>query len=124
MWIRAAGIRSTTTTASYPPRALTVFDGGALPDLDNVTVRIAYVAAYLAVLGDRRCEELGSAAFPQFVAGLNIRDAEIHKAVDVIRVGGAERYRRLVRSRPAPDVQNHPNIRELKVGRRVAVTHG
>src|SRR6185369_13941576 len=47
---------------------------------------------------------------------------EIHKAVDVIRVGYAERYRRLIRSRPASNVQNHPDIRKLKVPRRVAVT--
>ena len=52
---------------------------------------------------------------------LNIRHAEIHKAVDVIRIGNAERYRRLIRGRPAPNVQNHPDIRELKVPRRVAV---
>src|SRR4029077_13753655 len=111
-------------STSYPRQALTVLEGGALSDLDNVTVRIADVAANLAVLRDRRREELGSPAFPQFVARLNIRNAEIHKTVDVIRVGYAERYRRLIRGRPAPDVQNHPDIRKLKVRRGVAVTHG
>src|SRR6204780_58286 len=105
-------------------RALTVGDVGALPDLDNIAVRIADVAAYLAVLGYRLRDELGSSTFPQFIARLNIRNPEIHKAVDVIRVGDAERYRRLIRSRPAPNVQNHPDIRKLKVRRRVAVTHG
>jgi hypothetical protein len=40
----------------------------------------------------------------------------------VIRVGDAEPYRRLIRGRPAPNVQNHPDIRELKVPRCVAVT--
>src|SRR3974390_2670800 len=53
---------------------------------------------------------------------LNIRNAEIHKAVDVIRVGDAERYRRLIRGRPASNVQNHPDIRKLKGPGRVAVT--
>src|SRR6202158_3490734 len=53
---------------------------------------------------------------------LKIRNTEMHKAVDVIRVGDAERYRRLIRGRPAPNVQNHPDIRKLKVPRRVAVT--
>jgi hypothetical protein len=77
-----------------------------------------------AVLDDRFRQEFGSSTFPQFVASLNIRNAEIHKAVDVIRVGDAERYRRLIRSRPAANVQNHPDIRKLKVWRRVAVTHG
>src|SRR3984893_14458496 len=134
----AAIVISSTRTASYSPkmkvnvmgsmptaspkrlgrsptscsgRALAVLKRRALSDLDDVTVRIADVAANLAVLGYRRCEELGSSAFPQFVARLDIRNAEIHKAVDVIRVGNAERYRGLVRSRPAPHIQNHPDIR-------------
>src|SRR6202023_3287203 len=76
----------------------------------------------LAVLGDRLRDELRSSTFPQFIARLNIRNAEIHKAVDVIRVGDAERYRRLIRGRPASNVQNHPDIRKLKVPWRVAVT--
>src|SRR6476660_5907204 len=84
-------------------RALTVGELGALPDLDNVSVRIADVAARLAVLGDRLRDELGSSAFPQFIARMNIRNAEIHKAVDVIRVGDAQRDRRLIRGRPAPN---------------------
>jgi hypothetical protein len=67
------------------------------------------------MLGDRLRDELGSSTFPQFITRLNIRNAEIHKAVDVIRVGDAERYRRLIRGRPAPNVQNHPDIRKLKV---------
>src|SRR6202030_3663944 len=80
------------------------------------------VAANLAVLGNRLGDEFGSPTFPQFIARLNIRNAEIHKAVDVIRVRDAERYRRLIRGRAASNVQNHPNIRKLKVPRRVAVT--
>ena len=108
--------------SAVPRPPLTVRQVGALSNLDNVSVRIADVAAYLAVLGDRLREELRSSAFPQFVARLNIRNAEIQKAVDVIRVGDAERYRRLIRSGPAAHVQNHPEIRQLKVRRRVAVT--
>jgi len=45
-------------------RALTVGEVGALSDLDDIAVRIADVAAYLAVLGDRFCDELGSSTFP------------------------------------------------------------
>src|SRR5215467_1001181 len=56
------------------------------------------------------------------MARVNIRNAEIHKAVDVIRIGDAERYRRLVRSGPTPNVQNHPEIRKLKVRGCVVVT--
>src|SRR5277367_3543791 len=108
----------------FSAASLTVGEVGALSDFDNISVRIADVAAYLAILGDRRRDELGPSTFPQFIARLNIRNAEIHKAGDVIRVGDAERYRRLIRGRPAANVQNHPNIRQLKVRRRVAVTHG
>src|SRR5450755_1412067 len=43
---------------------LTVREIGALSDLDNITVRIADVAARLAVLGDRLGDELGSSTFP------------------------------------------------------------
>src|SRR5579872_4377303 len=111
-------------SASHPARLLTVCEVGALSDFDDVTVRIADVAAYLAVLRYRFRDELGSPTFPQLVARLNVGNAEIHKAADVIRVGDAERYGRLVRGRPAPNVQNHPYIRELKVRGCVAVSHG
>ncbi len=76
-----------------PGRALTVLNVRALSDLDKITVRIADVAAYLAVLLHRLRDELGASTCPQFIARLNIRNANIHKAVDVIRVGDAERYR-------------------------------
>ncbi len=99
-------------------RALTVLELGALSDLDNITVRIADVAANLAVLGYWLRDELGSSTFPQLVASLNIRNADIHKAVDVIRVGDAKRYRRLVGGRPAPGVDKQPSIRDLNVRRR------
>jgi hypothetical protein len=50
---------------------------------------------------------------------LNIRNVDIQEAADLIRVGGdAECYRRLVRGRPAPDVDNQPSIRDLNVPRR------
>jgi hypothetical protein len=54
---------------------------------------------------------------------LNIRNADIQEAADLIQVGGdAERYRRLVRGGPAPDVDNQPSIRDLNVpGRTLAV---
>ena len=49
---------------AFPGRALTVLEIGALSDLDDVSVWIADVAAYLAVLGDRFRDELRSPAFP------------------------------------------------------------
>src|SRR5208282_1215109 len=103
-------------------RASTVRNIGALSDLDNISVRISDVAANLAVLGNGLCDELGPSTLPQFIARLNVRHADVQKAVDVIRVGDAERYRRLIRGRAAPNVQNHPDVRKLKVPRRIAVT--
>src|SRR5580698_2874507 len=105
-------------TECHPGRALTVLELGALADLDNIAVRIADVAANLAVLGYRLRNELGSSTFPQFIARLDIRNADIHKAVDLIRVGDAERHRRLVGGGPAPDVDKEPGIRELNIRRR------
>ena len=50
---------------------------------------------------------------------MNIRNADIQEAADLIRVGrDVERYRRLVRGGPAPDVDNQPGIRDLNVPRR------
>ena len=43
---------------------LTVGEVGALSDFDNITVRIANVAANLAVLGDRFRDEFGSSTLP------------------------------------------------------------
>src|ERR1700722_171191 len=122
--LRDTTTRPVTVKMFFGRRALTVLEIGALPDLDDVTVRIANIAPDLAVLGNRRRQKLGAPGFPQFVARLNIRNPKIHKAVDVIRVRRAERYRRLIRSRSAANVQNHPDIRKLKIRRRVAITHG
>ena len=66
---RAALYRSREQTwlfksASRPGRALTIGEGSTLSDFDDVAVRIADVAAYLAVLGYWRGEELRSSTFP------------------------------------------------------------
>jgi hypothetical protein len=50
---------------------------------------------------------------------MDIRNADIQEAADLIRVGrDVERYRRLVWGGPAPDVDNEPGIRDLNVPRR------
>src|SRR6202035_3568915 len=52
---------------------------------------------------------------------MNIRNADIHEAVDQIGIGGdAERYRWFVGCRTAPDVDNEPRVRDLDVPRRAA----
>src|SRR5580692_3509699 len=49
---------------------------------------------------------------------MNIRNADIHEAADLTKVGDAERYRRLFWCRPAADVDKEPHIRDLNVPRR------
>jgi hypothetical protein len=39
-------------------------EASALPDLDHITIRIADIAPYLAILGDRLRDEFGSPTFP------------------------------------------------------------
>jgi hypothetical protein len=56
--------RSGTMRMLFPGRASAVREVGALSDLDNISVRIADVAARLAVFGDRLRDELGSSTFP------------------------------------------------------------
>ena len=53
----------TNGSVAQPP-ALTVRELGALSDLDNIAVRIADVAARLAVLGYWFRDELRSSTFP------------------------------------------------------------
>jgi hypothetical protein len=123
--ISRSGIRTLTNInhESQPGRGSAVGEIGALAYLDNVAIRVADVATYLAVLRDWLRDEHGSSALPQFVAGMNIGNAEIHETVDVIRVGGAERYGRLVWGWAASYVQDHPDVRELKIRGRIAVSH-
>ena len=77
----------------------------ALPDFDNIAIRIANVAAGLAVFGLWLRDKLRSPASPLFIAGLNICNADIHKAADFIGIGGdAEGYRWFVGCRPPPEL--------------------
>src|SRR5580698_1603154 len=83
----------------------------ALSDLYNISVRVANVAASLAVLVLWFCNELGSPTSPKLVAGLNVCDADVHEAADGIRIGrDTERHRRFVGCRAAPDIDNEPGI--------------
>ena len=54
----------------------------ALPNFYNIAIRIANVAARLAVLGLRLRDELSSSTSPKFITRLNICNADIHKAAD------------------------------------------
>jgi hypothetical protein len=62
---------------------LAVSDAGvALPDFYDVAIGIANIAARLTVLGLGLRDELGSSTSPQFIARLNICNADIHEAAD------------------------------------------
>jgi hypothetical protein len=54
----------------------------ALPNFYNIAIRIANIAARLALLGLRLRDELRSSTSPKFVTRLNICNADIHKAAD------------------------------------------
>src|SRR5580693_953717 len=91
----------------------------ALANFYNVAIGIANVAAGLAVFGLWLGDELGASAFPEFIAGLNIGNADIHEAADLIGIGGnAEHCLWLVGCRTAPDINDEPHVRELEVARR------
>jgi len=95
----------------------------ALPNFYYIAVGIANVAARLAVLILWLCDELGASTSPKLIACMNIRNADIHEAVDCIGVrGNAERYRWLVGRRTAADIDNKPRVRDLDIsGRTFAV---
>src|ERR1700730_10214753 len=56
--------------------------GIALPNFYNIAIRIANVAARLAVLGLRLRDAIGASTSPKFITRLNICDADIHQAAD------------------------------------------
>src|SRR3984893_17302645 len=103
-------------------RCLTVSNAGvALPNFYNIAIRIANVAARLAVFGLRLRDELGSSTSPKFITRLNICNADIHQAADEIGSrGDAELYRCFVGCRTAPGVNKEPRVRDLDVPRRAA----
>src|SRR5580698_1763010 len=110
---------ATRLTCDCEGRVSAVLDAVlALPHLNNVAVRIADIAARFAILHDRLCDELRASALPFLVASLDVRHAEIHEAIDVIRIGRAKHHRRLVGRGPSPDVDDHPYIREPQIPRR------
>src|ERR1700722_17548687 len=117
--LRGSLMAARSPLRSHPGRASTVLELGALPNLDDVAVGIANVAARLTVLRYRLRDELCTSTLPQVVASSNVRNADVHEAADLVGVGeDAERDRRLVRGGPATDVDGEPRIRDLDVPRR------
>jgi DNA-binding MarR family transcriptional regulator len=112
--------------ASQPPASRLLFGGRirwpvsghpvavrvrGLPDLDQITVGIADVAADFVLVVFRRREELSAPCAPFGVHGLDVPDPYIDEAADP--VGIARRLqgdRRLVVGRAAADVDDDPAV--------------
>src|SRR3954464_13917358 len=101
-------------------RCLTVSNARvALPNFYNISIRIANVAARLAVLGLWLRDEFGSSTSPKIITSLNICNPDIHKAADQVGIGGdAERHRRFVGCRTAPPIDKEPRVCHLGTHRR------
>src|SRR5215831_9433917 len=63
-----------------------------LADLDEVTVWVAHIAAELMPPFRRWCQELGPLIAPLLVDGMDVSDADVEEAADV--VGFARRLKR------------------------------
>src|SRR5438034_2494038 len=85
--------------------------GGGLADFDEVTVRVADVAADLGLALYRRRQELGAAGAPLRVDRIDVGHADVQEAAGPSRVGRRlERDGRLVVGRPAADVDDDPAV--------------
>src|SRR5882762_3271140 len=85
----------------------------ALPDFDEVAVRVAEVAAGFLPAVDWGCEEVGATLAPGLVGGLDVCDADVQEAADAIGIAGRlEGDAWLVVSRSAADVDDDPAVRE------------
>ena len=58
----------------------------ALPDFDQVAVRVAEVAAGFLPAVDWGCEEVGASLAPGLVDGLDVGDADVQEAAHAIRI--------------------------------------
>ena len=67
--------------------ATTIALSSSLPDLDQVPIWVAHVAANLGSVGLRLGEENPTLTSPLFVTRAYIRDTDIHVATDFVRVG-------------------------------------
>ena len=105
------------TTICREPLLPVLEAGFALADFDDVAVWIADVASRLAVLVYRLREKRCASTLPQLVARLNVRNADIHEATDMIRIGSAKRHRRFIRCGTAANVENEPYVGDFDVRR-------
>src|SRR6266566_8504491 len=85
----------------------------ALPDFDQVAVRVAEVAASFLPAVDWGCEEVGATLAPGLVGGLDVGDADVQEAAHAIGIlWRLENDGRLVVCGSAADVDDDPAVRE------------
>jgi len=80
-----------------------------LTDLDEAAVWVAHVAAELMTPVCRRCRELGPAIAPLLVGGVDVGDADVEEAADMVGVAQwLKRHGRLVIGGWPADVDDDP----------------
>jgi hypothetical protein len=90
-----------------------------LAAFDEIAVGITHVATlFPAVIVQRLSEEESSLVAPLFVAGPDVGDAEVKKAIHSIEIRrGFEEDSWLVGSRAAAGIENDPGVSQLDVAR-------
>ena len=103
---------------------LSLQDSSGLPDLDEVAVGVAHVAAQFGATIDRLDEKGRTAGAPQLVAGFDVCDAQVEERGHVVR-----RLVRnhiclgLVRGATAARVHDHPAVGQLDDARVLCQDH-
>jgi hypothetical protein len=111
MWV--IGILSKRETS----RASSASATSELPDLDEIAVRVTHVAANLHTVVLWLGQEFGPSASPLLVRGPDVRDTNVQKAGNLIRVlRGTKRHVWFIVRWAATDVHNQPAIGNLDDG--------
>src|SRR5580693_5596575 len=88
-----------------------------LSHFDQMTVGITDVAADLVLVLLRRSQELSTERAPFGVHSVHIRHSYIEEAAHAVGIGWRLKDDlRLVVSRPSPDVDDDPTVRQLDIG--------
>ena len=96
-----------------------------MPDLDDIVVRVTYVAANLHAVVLWLGKEFGPSPSPLLVRGPDVRDTNIQEAGNLIRVlRGTKCHCGFIVRWAATDVHNQPAIGKLDDGGFAAAHNG
>src|SRR5215510_248936 len=106
-------------------RELAVQQAGGLADLDEISVRVAHVAADLRPAVDRRCNELCPLRLPVLIAGLDVSHPQVEEDRGGV-AGLVVDYRDawLVRGGRPAGVHDYPRVGQLDYARVLLEDHG